>query len=71
MQEACFEASRRLEEFARARQTSFYVWLRYLAGQKLVDACRRHLGAQQRDVGREISLHSEPLPAVSSVSLAE
>lgn len=71
VQEACFEASKRLEEFARTRQTSFYVWLRFLAGQKLVDACRRHLGAQQRDVGREISLQCGPLPTVSSISLAE
>lgn len=71
VQEACFEASKRLVEFARDRQTTFYVWLRFLAGQKLVDACRRHLGAQQRDAGREISLHSGPLPTVSSLSLAE
>ena len=38
--------------------------------QKLLEVHRRHLGTQQRDAGREISLCSGPLPEVSSEQLA-
>jgi RNA polymerase sigma-70 factor (ECF subfamily) len=46
------------------------LWLRFLAGQKLVTLHRHHLGAQMRDAGREISLYRGGLPMTSSVALA-
>ena len=70
LQETYLEAARRIAVFARAPTTSVYVWLRVLAGQKLVDLTRRHLGAKMRDAGQEISLHRGALPQASSVSLA-
>ena len=70
LQETYLEAARRIAEFARAPTTSVYVWLRVLAGQKLVDLTRRHLGAKMRDAGQEISLHRGALPQASSLSLA-
>ena len=44
----------------------FFLWLRLITGQKLLEVHRRHLGAQQRDAGREVSLCHGPLPEVSS-----
>lgn len=49
----------------------FFLWLRLEVGQKLVDVHRFHLGTQMRDAGQEVSLHSGPLPPVTSLSLAE
>src|SRR5262249_48261176 len=48
-----------------------YLWLRALTGQRLVDLHRRHLGAEMRDAGREVSLHRGALPTASSASLAQ
>jgi RNA polymerase sigma-70 factor, ECF subfamily len=70
LQETYLEAAHRIAEFARAPTTSVYVWLRFLAGQKLVDLTRRHLGTKMRDAGQEISLHRGAMPQASSVSLA-
>src|SRR5205823_10245002 len=39
-------------------------------GQRLVDLHRRHLGAEMRDAGREVSLYRGALPTASSASLA-
>src|SRR3954452_12704621 len=70
LQEACLEAGRRLAEYLRDRPLPFFLWLRHIAGQKLIDAHRRHLGAQMRDASCELSLHRGPMPAASSASLA-
>ena len=48
----------------------FFLWLRFLAGQRLVDENRKHLGAAARDAGREISLYHGALPETSSAALA-
>jgi RNA polymerase sigma-70 factor (ECF subfamily) len=48
----------------------FFLWLRFLVNQRLLDQHRRHLGARARDAGREIALHHGPLPTTTSASLA-
>jgi RNA polymerase sigma-70 factor (ECF subfamily) len=48
----------------------FFLWLRFLAGQRLVDEHRKHLGAAARDAGREVSLYHGALPETSSAALA-
>ena len=63
--------ARRFPEYAAAPTVPFYLWLRTLAGQRLVDLHRRHLGAQMRDAGQEVSLYRGALPAASSASLAQ
>jgi len=70
VQEAYLDFSRRLPEFLAERAVPFFLWLRGLAGQRLVDLHRRHLGAQMRSAGQEVSLYRGALPAASSVSLA-
>ncbi len=47
-----------------------FLWLRWITGQKLMELHRKHLGAQMRDAGREVSLHGGALPPASSISIA-
>jgi RNA polymerase sigma-70 factor (ECF subfamily) len=70
LQETYLEAVQRLPSFVVNPPMSFSLWLRFLAGQKLVDALRHHLGVQKRDVGLEVSLYRGPMPEASSASLA-
>jgi len=71
VQEAYLDVARRFPEYAAAPPVPFYLWLRLLTGQRLVDLHRRHLGAKMRDVGQEVSLQGGALPRASSASLAE
>lgn len=68
LQEAFVEVTRRLGEYETDAGLSFFVWVRLVTGQKLVDLHRQHLGAEKRDVRREV-FPAAPMPA-SSISLA-
>ena len=70
VQEAYLDVARRFPEYAAGPPMPFYLWLRLLTGQRLVDLHRRHLGAKMRDAGQEVSLYRGALPQASSVSLA-
>src|SRR6516162_10288867 len=70
IQETYLEASARLAEYLQKPTMPFFLWLRFLAGQKLVTLHRHHLGRQMRDAGREISLYRGRLPEASSAALA-
>jgi RNA polymerase sigma-70 factor (ECF subfamily) len=70
LQEAWLDASRRLAEYARRPEMPPFVWLRFLAEQRLMALHRFHLGAEKRDASQEVSLHRGPSPAASSASLA-
>ncbi len=71
LQEAFLDVSRRFPEYAAAPAVPFYVWLRALTGQRLIDVHRQHLGAKMRDAGQEVSLYRGALPQASSASLAQ
>jgi RNA polymerase sigma-70 factor (ECF subfamily) len=70
LQEAYLDFARRLPDYAREPKMPFYLWLRFLTGQRLIDLHRQHLGAKMRDAGHEVSLYRGALPQASSVSLA-
>jgi RNA polymerase sigma-70 factor (ECF subfamily) len=70
IQEAHLEAMTRLPEYLREPSVPFFLWLRLLVGQRLAVLHRRHLGAQARDVGREVSLYRGALPEATSAALA-
>ena len=70
LQEAYLEAAQRFPDYLANRQLPFFLWLRHITGEKLIDAHRRHLGARMRDAAQEVSLHRGPMPAASSGSLA-
>ncbi|MHC4731972.1 MAG: sigma-70 family RNA polymerase sigma factor [Planctomycetota bacterium] len=72
LQETHLEAWRRLADYLHEKDPMpFFLWLRFLAGQKVLELHRRHLGAQRRDARQEVRLHYGPLPEVTSVALAE
>ena len=70
LQEAYLEAAKRLPDYLRDRPLPFFLWLRHIVGEKLIDVHRRHLGAQMRDAAQEVSLHRGALPEANSMSLA-
>ena len=57
LQEAFLTASLQLKDYAGGRTIPFFLWLRLVAGQKLVALHRHHLGKQLRDAGREVALY--------------
>lgn len=70
VQESYIDAARRLGEYTSNPSVPFYVWLRTLAGQRLVALYRLHLGAQARDAGREFTLYRGVMPEATSAALA-
>ncbi len=70
VQETTIEAFERSNEYLADPAVPLFVWLRFLAMQKVQAFHRRHLGAQVRDVSREISLDRKYLPAATSAALA-
>jgi RNA polymerase sigma-70 factor, ECF subfamily len=70
IQEGYLDAMRRLEEFIQDPSVPFYIWLRFLVGQRVNEQHRRHLGAAGRDVGREISIYRGGMPGASTGALA-
>lgn len=71
IQETHVEALRRLEGYLRdPDRMPFFLWLRFLAGEKVIQTHRRQLGVQGRDAGREVRPFGGPLPEATSASLA-
>src|SRR4051812_36165153 len=67
LQEAYVDCLSRYEHFFRREGMSFYVWMRLVVNQRLVDLHRRHLSSKKRDAAQEAST---PWTAATSVSLA-
>jgi len=63
IQEAYIDAARRIPEFRNEPRVSFYSGFRFLVGQRVQEQHRRHLGAQARDAGREVSLYRGSIAA--------
>lgn len=53
VQDTMVEAHRRLAKYAVERPIPFYLWLRAIAWEKLVEMNRRHVEAERRTVRRE------------------
>ncbi len=70
LQEAFVDFATRAAEYVDDPSMPFYLWLRFLTGQRLQLLHRHHLGAQMRDAGREVSLHRGAMPQATSISLA-
>ena len=56
IQETFLDVARRIGEYLDDSAVPFYVWLRFLAIQRMQMMHRAHLGAQARDASREVSL---------------
>jgi RNA polymerase sigma-70 factor (ECF subfamily) len=70
LQEVYLEVAGHLDDYLQAPGLPFYLWLRGIAGNKLLELHRHHLGTEMRDAGREVSLYRGALPEASSAELA-
>ncbi len=72
LQETHLEAWRRLKDYLSEKDPMpFFLWLRFLVGQKVLELHRRHLEAQKRDARQEVRLEYGSLPRVTSAALAQ
>lgn len=71
LQETYLDAARRIHEYLENPQVPFFIWLRFLTGQSLAQAHRRHLGTKARDAAREASSRPQAGPAVATDHLAD
>jgi RNA polymerase sigma-70 factor (ECF subfamily) len=53
LQDTFVESARRIQQFIDRPTVPFFVWLRQIATQVLIDTHRRYLGAQKRDARLE------------------
>src|SRR5215208_7214208 len=68
IQEGYLDAMRRLEEFIGDPSVPFYIWLRFLVGQRVQEQHRRHLDTPGRDVGREVSIYRGAMPGTGALA---
>ena len=65
LQEAYLAAAQRIEHYLDDSSQTFFIWLRLIANQTMIDVHRRHLGAQMRDASRDMSIHAHYAQATS------
>jgi RNA polymerase sigma-70 factor (ECF subfamily) len=65
LQEAYLAAAQRIEHYLDDSTSTFFIWLRLIANQTLIDVHRRHLGAKMRDASRDMSIHAHYAQATS------
>lgn len=70
LQDVYVAAAKRLQHFGAQSEISAFLWLRLVAAQQLVDLHRQHLGAEMRDVRKEVSLEGGILSPHTSLALA-
>lgn len=61
VQDALVEADRRLADYMKQEPMPFHLWLRQIARDRMIDAHRRHRGAERRSIDRE---QSPPSPSL-------
>ena len=66
LQEVYIDAHQRLHHYLKKPELSFYVWLRQVTTQRLIDIHRRHLKAEMRDVKQEVSINRFAAAATSA-----
>lgn len=66
LQEVYIDAHQRMRHYLKRPELSFYVWLRQLTAQRLIDVHRQHLKAEKRDAKQEVSICRHGLAATSA-----
>ena len=70
LQEAYLDAAQRIHHYLEDPSKSFFVWLRLVVSQTMIDIHRRHLGAKMRNADREVSMNRPAYTQATSVCLA-
>lgn len=71
LQESYIDAFQRIEHFERKPGLSFYVWLRQITMQRLIDFHRQHLLAEKRNLRNEVHLNARDFGAATSAAIAK
>src|SRR5262245_58611599 len=71
LQEAYIDALKRLPHYQADPGMPFFLWLRWVTVQRLIEVHRQHLGARIRDAGREVPIDRAEGLSVSSARMAE
>jgi RNA polymerase sigma-70 factor (ECF subfamily) len=69
LQEAYLEAWHGLGSYLDRPEIPFFLWLRGIAGNKLRELHRHHLGTQRRDPRREVSIHGGATSEATATAL--
>ena len=69
LQETFIVLQSRYRDFVAKPTVPFYVWMRSIAGQVMIDLHRKHLGTKKRSIEREISIHRKLPFQSTAVSL--
>lgn len=70
LQEAYLDVVEKLPGYEHHDDTRFFLWLRLVTGERLLQVHRRHLGTKKRDAEMEVSLYPRSMPVAESASLA-
>src|SRR5947209_7206454 len=70
IQESYLEAAAHFAEYLRRPALPFFLWMRGITCNKLLELHRRHLGTRMRDARREVSLSHRTLSEATSAALA-
>jgi RNA polymerase sigma-70 factor, ECF subfamily len=70
LQDAYLEAWRDLGAYLRRPEIPFFLWLRGIAGNKLRELHRHHLGTRMRDPRREVSTRGKTMQETTSTAMA-
>jgi RNA polymerase sigma-70 factor (ECF subfamily) len=74
VQEACAEAADHRQDYFRLAQATpvpVFLWLRGIAGNKLPELHRHHLGTRMRDAAREAAPRPRATPDATSAALVD
>jgi RNA polymerase sigma-70 factor (ECF subfamily) len=69
LQDAFLESVRRIQDYLDQPSVPFFVWLRQVTAQVLIDTHRRYVDAQKRDVNLEVALERSGSEDTSSSGL--
>jgi RNA polymerase sigma-70 factor (ECF subfamily) len=70
LQDAYIEAWKDLGSYLERPEIPFFLWLRGIAGNKLRELHRHHLGTRMRDPRREVSIHGGAMPDTTTTAMA-
>jgi len=70
VQESYIDATARFDSYTKKPEMPFFLWLRFLTMQKLMQIHREHFGVKARDVEREVSIYDKQSPLATSAVLA-
>ena len=70
LQEAFLDAVKGLDQYVQGSPMSFFLWLRLVTGQRLMQIHRYHLGAQRRDSRREVPIDRPAIPSANSFCMS-